>query len=183
MAELPVEVADEAERLTRLARAATDPNERAARRERRDDRLAEHGFTARVREESDGDVLVCYPSEWLVDGTIRIERIEDTDRAVERRLSGSGDPDDWEALARHNNRVAERVADRHGSVHGTNARVFADFMSNHRARRVETATDDDRAEFRTEYFVRNAWPTDDQRAAVETSLSLVADVAAALDGE
>ncbi|RJT06113.1 rnhA operon protein [Halococcus sp. IIIV-5B] len=181
MAELPTEVADEAERLTRLARTATDPDERAARRERRDDRLAEHGFTARVREDPDGDVLVCYPSEWIVDGEVRTDRIEDTDRAVERRLSGTEPGGDWEALATHNNRVAERVADAHGPVHGANARVFADFMSNHRARRVGTATEADRTEFRTEYFVRNAWPTDDQRAAVETSLSLVADVATALE--
>ena len=143
MAELPTEVADEAERLTRLARTATDPDERAARRERRYDRLAEHGFTARVREDPDGDVLVCYPSEWIVDGEVRTDRIEETDRAVERRLSGTEQGGDWEALATHNNRIAERVADAHGPVHGANARVFADFMSNHRARRVGTATEAD----------------------------------------
>jgi hypothetical protein len=54
-------------------------------------------------------------------------------------------------------------------------------MSNHYARRVESATEEELAEFRTEYFVRNAWPTDEQHAVLDTSLSLVFDAAAALD--
>jgi Asp-tRNA(Asn)/Glu-tRNA(Gln) amidotransferase C subunit len=181
MSDLPAETADEAERLTRLARAAVDENERDAYREQRDKILTAHGFTARVREEDTGDVLVCYPSEWVEAGEIRTERIADTSRAVERRLSGVGDPDDWAAVAAHNDSVAERVGDTHGAVHGANARTFADFMSNHYARRVESATSEEIEEFRTEYFVRNAWPTDEQRAVVETSLSLVFDVADAME--
>ena len=38
---------------------------------------------------------------------------------------------------------------------------------------VETATPAERAEFLEEYFPRNVWPTDDQRAVVERSLGLV----------
>ena len=177
MGELPAAVADEAERLTRLARAATDEAEREACREERAAVLADHGFTARVREGDTGAVLVCYPDEWLDDGTVRTERIDDTDRAVERRLSGPGDPDDWRHVAAHNDRVVARVAERHGDVHAANARAFADFMSNHYARRIETTTADERREFREEYFVRNAWPSAEQRSAIEQSLSLTFDAA------
>lgn len=178
MTDLPSEVADEAERLTRLIRAAVDDNEREAYRERRRELLADPGFTARIRESD--DTLVCYPEEWVAEGEIRPERVEDTSRAVERSLSGAGDPDDWMAIAAHNDRVVERVAT-HGEVHGANARAFADFMSNHYARRVESATEAERREFRTEYFVRNAWPTDEQREALDRSLSLVFEAADAVN--
>jgi hypothetical protein len=178
MTDLPSEVADEAERLTRLVQAAVDDNERAAYRERRRELLADHGFTARVRESD--DTLVCYPEEWVEGGEVQPERIEETNRAVERSLSGAGDPDDWMTIAAHNDRVVERVGD-HGEVHGANARAFADFMSNHYARRVESATEEELREFRSEYFVRNAWPTDEQRAVVERSLSLVFEMADAMD--
>ncbi len=178
MSELPEEVADEAERLTRLMRAAADDNERTAYRERRRELLADHGFTARVRDTD--DTLVCHPDEWVVEGEVRPERIEDTGRAVERSLSGAGDPDDWESVAAHNDRVVEAVA-AHGETHGANARAFADFMSNHYARRVESATEREIEEFHTEYFVRNAWPTDEQRETIERSLSLVFEEADALD--
>lgn len=181
MGELPEAVTDEAERLTRLARAAADEAERRAYRRERTALLDEHGFTARVREEGTGEVLVCYPKEWVEDGKIRTERIADTGRAVERRLSGSGDPEDWETVAAHNETVAEHVAESHGAVHGANARAFADFMSNHYARRVESAGERARTEFLTEYFVRNAWPSDEQRAVVETSLSHVFAAADAID--
>ena len=182
MTELPTETADEAERLTRLARAAIDESERQAYLDDREELLGEHGFTARVREDDTGEILVCHPSEWVEGGTIRTERIEDTDRAVERRLTGSGDPDDWETVAAHNEAIADQVADTHGEVHGANARAFADFMSNHYARRVESASAAEREEFRTEYFVRNAWPSDEQKAVVETSLSHVFETADATDG-
>lgn len=181
MTDLSAETVDAAERLTRLARAAVDENERDAYRKERGDILEEHGFTARVREADSGKVLVCYPSEWVERGEIRTERIDDTDRAVERRLSGPADSDDWEAVAAHNERVAERVADSHGTVHGANARAFADFMSNHYARRVESVADGEIEEFLTEYFVRNAWPSGEQQEVVEKSLSLVFDVAGAMD--
>ena len=193
MTDLPTETADEAERLTRLARAAVDTNERDAYREKREEILAEYGFTARIRGEDEtaarggagredaGDVLVCHPSEWVEEGEIRTENIEDTSRAVERRLSGPADPDDWETVAAHNDRVAERVEESHGAVHGANARTFADFMSNHYARRVESATEEEIEEFLGEYFVRNAWPTDDQKAVIETSLSFVFAGAEAMD--
>jgi hypothetical protein len=177
MGEPPTAVVDEAERLTRLTRNATDKAEREVYRKERAAVLAEDGFTARVREEGSDGVLVCYPDEWLDDGTVRTERIEDPDRAVERRLSGSGDPDDWRHVAAHNDRVVARVAERHGDVHAANARAFADFMSNHYARRIDTAREAERREFREEYFVRNAWPSAEQRSVIERSLTLTLDAA------
>ncbi|WP_276260899.1 DUF7108 family protein [Haloglomus litoreum] len=171
--ELPREVVDEAERLTRLERDAVDGNEAAAYRERRDDLLAGHGYTSRIRGENTEETLVLHPSEWVVDGSVHPDRIEDIDRGIEIPLEGAGDADDWDAVDEHNASVAERVADAHGEVHGANARAFATFMSNHYARPVEEATGRMREEFLTEYFPRNAWPDEAQRAAVEESLELV----------
>lgn len=169
--ELPEAVADEAERLTRLAREAVDDAEAGAYRTDRAARLDEHGFTARVRESD--DTLVLHPEEWLEDGVVRVDRIEDTGRAVERSLSGPGDPDDWDAVEAHNAAVVDRVGEEHGEPHRANARAFADFMGNHYAKHVEDATADEVAEFLEEYFPRNAWPSKKQRDAVETSLRLV----------
>jgi len=173
MAELPADVVEAVERLTRLARNAVDPNEAAAYRERRDSRLEAHGFTARIRTEETRSVLVLYPAKWVVDGTVQFDRIEETSRAEEIPLDGPGAPDDWNEVEEHNREVAAQIADEHGEVHGANARAFADFMSNHYARRVESATSDEVHEFRTEYFRRNAWPTEKQKAVVERSIALV----------
>ncbi|MFB6256871.1 MAG: rnhA operon protein [Haloplanus sp.] len=171
MTDLPREVVTAAERLTQLARRAIDDAEAAAYERDREERLAEHGFTARVRESD--DTLVLHPAEWLDGDTARMDRIEDTDRAVEVSLSGGGDPDAWDEVETHNAAVVERVAERAGGVHATNARAFADFMGNHYARRMETATAAELAEFLTEYYPRNAWPSDEQRDAVEQSLEHV----------
>jgi hypothetical protein len=64
----------------------------------------------------------------------------------------------------------DAVAERAGPVHAANVRAFADFMGNHYARRVETATPAELREFLTEYYLRNAWPSDEQRDVVVQSL-------------
>jgi hypothetical protein len=171
MTDLPAELREAAERLTRLARRATDDAEAAAYERDRDERLAEYGFTARVRETD--DTLVLHPAAWLDGGTVRTDRIADTDRAVEIPRSGAGDPEEWESVEAHNADVVDAVAAESGPVHAANARAFADFMGNHYARRVETATATEVREFLTEYYPRNAWPTDRQRDAVERSLERV----------
>lgn len=173
--ELPERVVEEAERLTKLATASVDDDEADAYRADRDERLAEYDFRARVRE--DDDTLVLHPEEWLVDGTVRVERIDDTGRAVERSLSGAGDPDDWAAVEEHNAALVAAVADEHGEPHAANARAFADFMGNHYARRIEAATADQVREFREEYYPRNAWPSDEQRAVLDRSIELLFDAA------
>ena len=169
---LPEAVVTRALALTRRMREAVDDDERAAYREERDDLLADHGYAPRVREDGAGETLVLYPEEWVEDGVVQVDRIDDVDRGVERSLSGVGG-DDWAAVETHNRTVAERVAGEHGDAHGANAHAFADFMGNHYCKRVETATPAEREEFLKEYFRRNAWPTDDQRAVVERSLRLV----------
>ncbi|WP_166035542.1 DUF7108 family protein [Halorussus pelagicus] len=175
--ELPRETVERAERLTRLARDAVDDAEAEAYREERSELLDDHEFRARVREEDPGETLVLHPDEWLEDGLIRTERIEDTDRAVEISLSGPGDPDEWESVEQHNRDIAARVREVHGDVHGDNAAAFADFMGNHYARPVESATSDELSEFFSEYFPRNAWPTEKQRKTVQESIDLVFEVA------
>jgi len=169
---LSAEVVDEAERLTRLAREAIDEAEAAAYREARAELLDKHDYTARVREE-DHDVLVVHPQEWVEDGTVYPEQIDDVDRGIERPLSGPGDPDDWEEVWEHNMALVETVEDEHGDVHGANAEALAEFMSNHYAKEIEQATESELDEFLEEYYPRNVWPTDDQKAVVEESVELV----------
>ena len=175
---LPDDTVDEAERLTRLAREAVDPNEATAHRARRDELLDEHGYTARVRSEDTDAVLVLHPADWLdEDGTVQFEQIDDVDDGIEVPLSGPGDTDDWDATEAHNRAVADRVEAEHGAVHGQTAHAFADFMSNHYAKPVEQATPAEVREFVEEYFPRNAWPSNDQRAVVEESVDLVRETA------
>ncbi len=185
--DVPVEAVDEAERLTRLAREAesaepTPEIEEAAAfyRERRDELAADHGYVPRVRERD--DTLVLYPEAWMDGDTVRVDRVEDTDRAVEVSLSGPGDAGRYREVAAYNDAVAEAVAEREAAVHARTAEAFASFMSNHYVRRVDEADPETRAEFREEYLVRNGWPTDEQLAVVEESLSVIESVAADVDG-
>ncbi|MEZ3144666.1 rnhA operon protein [Halobaculum sp. MBLA0143] len=174
--ELPADLVQDCRRLTRLARRATDDDEATAYRTDRDERLADHGFVSRVRETD--DTLVVYPSEWVDDdGTVDTTNVSDTDRAYELLLSGAGDPDEWDRVEEHNAEVVTAVGAEHGSTHRRNARAFADFVGNHYAKRVETATAAEVEEFLTEYYPRNAWPTERQRAVVRESVRYVFDAA------
>ncbi|WP_265111949.1 DUF7108 family protein [Halosolutus halophilus] len=175
--ELPADVVDDAERLTRLERHATDENERAAYAERRETLLAGHGFTARVRDDAGDATLVLHPEEWLEDGVIRTDRVADVSRAIEIPLEGAGDPDDWNAVDEHNRELAGEVRAAHGDVHGDNAAALADFMGNHYAKPIETATAGELEEFRSDYFVRNAWPAEKQREVIDDSIRLVFETA------
>jgi len=177
MSELPSDAVDDAERLTELARQVGDEAEAAAYRQRRAETLAEHGFVARVRDED--ETLVCYPEEWIDDGTVVLDRIEDTDRAVERSLGAAHDEGAWDEIEAHNAALVEAVAAEYGEIHGKNVRAFADFMGNHYLARVDEATDDQLAEFTREYFPRNAWPDKKQREVVETSLQYLSAVSEA----
>lgn len=175
MAELPDDVVAEAERLTRLARRATDDEEAAAYEQRRAEILAGHGFRARIRDAD--DTLVLHPAEWLDDGTVQFDRIDDTGRAVEVSLSGPGDPETWDEVEQHNAELVSAIEDEHGPVHAANARVFADFAGNHYAKRVDAVTATEVEEFRTEYYRRNAWPSEEQKAVIGESLRLLFETA------
>jgi len=178
--DVPAEIVDEAERLTRLARQTEDEAAAAFYRERRDELVEGHDYVPRLREED--DTLVLYPDEWVDDGTVQLNRIETTDRAVEVSLSGPGDADRYREVAAYNDAVADAVADAHGEPHAGTARSFAAFMSNHYVRAVDDAAPDVRAEFREEYFPRNGWPSDEQLAALDESLDVIESVAADVDG-
>jgi len=173
----PEEIVDEAERLTRLAREAVDDAEAAAYRENRDGLLAEYDYTARVREDETRDVLVVHPAEWVEDGTVYPSRIDDVDRGIEIPLSGPGEADDWAEIDAHNRDLVEAVRDEHGEVHGENAQALADFAGNHYAKPVDTLTKAELTEFLTDYFRRNAWPTDEQRTVVEKSVKVTFEAA------
>lgn len=172
--EVPEEVVSEAERLTRLASDAAVEAEAEVYRDRRESVVAEHDFVPRVREAD--DTLVLYPEEWVEDGVIQVGGIEDTDRAVEVSLSGPDHGAEWEAVEADNEAIVEAVAEAHGRTHAANVRAFADFMGNHYLKRVDDATDAEREEFLTEYYPRNAWPSAEQAAVVEESLSLAAEI-------
>ena len=177
MTELSEATLAEVERLTRLAREAVDEAEATAYREDRAALLNRNGYTARVREEDTGEVLVCHPDEWVEDGIIRPERVEDIDRGVEIRLSGPGDPEEWEAVEEQNRAVVAAVRKEHGEVHGENALALADFMGNHYGKPIADATADELREFREEYFPRNAWPTDRQRSLLAESVRVTVEEA------
>lgn len=174
---IPADVIDRAETLTRRIRNAVDENERAAYRDDRESLLETYEYRARVRKGETGETLVLYPAEWIENGTIRTDRISDTDRAVERAISGTGSEADWDEIDGHNRSIAEQVESRYGAIHGATAVAFADFMSNHYAKPIEAATPEECEEFRTEYFPRNAWPSDEQRERVEESIRRIVDVA------
>jgi hypothetical protein len=171
---IPEEVQREAERLTRRAREAVDEREAGAYRTDRDERLAEYGYTARVREEERA-VLVLYPTEWVEDGTVHPDRIDDIDRGVEIPLEGPGEDADWEVVAAHNREVAEAVAEEHGPVHGANAAALAEFCNNHYAKPLDQLTEGEREEFLRDYYPRNVWPTEEQKAVVEESVALTVE--------
>ena len=174
---LPTNVIDRAVTLTRQARAAVDGNERDAYLEERAALLGEHGYETRIREGDTGSTLVLYPTEWIEDGTAKLEAIGDTDRAIERSLSGPGSGEDWAEIDEHNRAIASAVRDRHGDVHGETADAFAAFMSNHYAKPIGSATMSEREEFRREYFRRNAWPSGEQRERLERSMKLIFETA------
>ncbi|PGF17835.1 rnhA operon protein [Natrinema sp. CBA1119] len=175
--DIPREVVDEVERLTRLERTAVDENEVEAYENRSDELLDEHDFTSRIRNEDGDDVLVLHPEEWHEDGVIRTDRIEDIDRAVEIPLEGAESPDDWEAVDEHNRDLVAAVRADHGDVHGDNAAMLADFAGNHYAKPMDELTGDELAEFRTEYVVRNAWPSEKQQNVLAESIELVFEAA------
>lgn len=173
--QLPEDVIEEVERLTHQARQAVDENARRAYREAREELLAAHDFRARIRDD-ERDVLVLYPDDWVEDGTVHPERIDDIDRGIELPLEGVLD-NDWVTIDAHNTDLAQTVETEHGPVHGANAHALATFMSNHYLKPVEEATHEELSEFLTEYYRRNAWPTDDQKEVVRESVRLVFECA------
>ena len=142
--------------------------------------LEEIEWESRIRNDSGEPVLVCYPQQWTVDGTIDPDAINSIDRAVEIPLRQS--PDSWEAIAEHNETVAILVNEEYGEIHGENAAAFATFMNNHRAKPIEDASDETIEEFVREYYPRNAWPSKEAVPLVRESIEATLEIAKTLRG-
>ncbi len=180
MPDLPPSVVQTVRAMTRTARFATHARPDAIR-ERRDALLARFGYRARVRADDPVPTLVCYPDAWIEDGLLQPEQLESTDDAVEVPLSSVGSLEEFEAIEAHNQDVAQRVTDHYGALHGKTAAAFGTYMANHHNAPIEAATPSQVDHFRSDYFPRNAWPTDEQVAALDTSLELLFEVANVAD--
>jgi len=171
--DIPADAVDEAERLTRLARAAERRDDDAAAeeadvyRERRERLVEEHDYQTRIRDED--DTLVLYPEEWMEDGVVQLDRVENTDRGVEVTLSGPGDPERWQEIADHNDALVDAVADE-APAHEANAKAVAAFAGNHYAKAIEKLTAEEIREFLDEYYPRNAWPSEAEASLIEESV-------------
>jgi hypothetical protein len=171
--DIPADAVDEAERLTRLARAAERRDDDAAAeeasvyRERREELVTDHDYETRIRDED--DTLVLYPEEWLEDGVVQLDRVENTDRGVEVTLSGPGDPERWQEIADHNDDLVDAVAEA-APEHEANARALATFASNHYAKPAEKLTAEEVQVFLDDYYPRNAWPSEADASLIEASV-------------
>ena len=171
--DIPADAVDEAERLTRLARAAERREDGGAveeatvYRERREALVADHDYETRIRDED--DTLVFYPEEWMEDGVVQLDRVENTDRGVEVTLSGPGDPERWQEIADHNDDLVGVVAE-DAPDHEANARALATFASNHYAKPAEKLTAEELQEFLDDYYPRNAWPSEADASLIEESV-------------
>lgn len=176
MSEIPEKVLDEVVSLSQKAIQAVDQQEISAYQQRREELLASYDYTCRIRTDNDGEVLVCYPKEWMAGDTINIDEMDDLSQAIERPVFDSPSEGSFSEIEQHNRTIASGIAEAHGPIHGATASAFADFMSNHYTQRIEDATVTEFEEFRTEYFPRNAWPSDMQKCVLDETIRLLKSV-------
>lgn len=140
------------------------------RRER--DAIAErHGYGVRLRDAD--DVLVCYPLDWLDDGTVDLDSVEDLDRAVEVSLGGGSD--DVADVRDANDAVVEPVLEEADDAVGYDAAAFAEYCENHHRARLGEVSRTQVERFLEEYYPRNVWPPDGAEDRVEEALRRVLD--------
>ncbi|MDZ7730190.1 MAG: rnhA operon protein [Natrialbaceae archaeon] len=171
---LPDPVIETVERLARRERRAPTAETRREHQAAIERRLDPYEYSWRIRADEDGETLVLYPAEW-VDDVVQFDRIEDTSRAVERPLSPR-EGDDWDSVDAANRQIVEAVRRRHGDKHAENASAFATFLGNHYLYTMDTATEEIVAKFLEEYYPRNVWPSEDERACVEESIEIAIGV-------
>jgi hypothetical protein len=176
MPDLPDSVIETARAMTRAARRGTHA-EPSALRSRRDDLLGSYGYSARLREDENGPVLVCYPESWLQNGVFQPEELESTANAVQEPLFSAPAVDGWDAIQAHNTELATTVKREFGDTHGANAEAFGTYMANHHKARIEAATATAVTHFLSVYYPRNVWPSPAQAAVVESSLEKLFAVA------
>ncbi|MDY7081762.1 MAG: hypothetical protein SXQ77_04995, partial [Halobacteria archaeon] len=137
--------------------------------EERDALAAKHGYRARLR---DDDTLVLYPDDWVEEGEVRVEDIEDTSRAVEVPLEGHRD---WEEARDMNDEILDELKRDTEDFHYENARAFAEFTENHYSMSVKDVRPKHVREFLEDYYVRNTWTSEEAQEKVEASLYVVLD--------
>ncbi|MDY6780911.1 MAG: rnhA operon protein [Halobacteria archaeon] len=157
-----------AAKLTRLARYSEDEDELL---DERDEMVEERGYRARVREED--STLVLYPDDWVEDGEVVVERIDDTDEAVEVPLRRGGE--EYDDVRDTNDEILGGFEEEFDEKHFVNARAFAEFCENHHTVPVERVTAEHVDEFLAEYYPRNVWVHDETEEVVEESLRLLLD--------
>ena len=115
---------------------------------------AENGFVARLR---DDETLVLYPDDWVVDGKVDLERIDDTDRAYEIPLSEKGES--WEDVHSYNSDVIEKLSEMEEitETEVSNAEYFVEFVENHYILPVDEVSQKHVREFLEDYYPRNVW--------------------------
>lgn len=171
--ELDESTIERARQLTKRARAISDEDAAQRIRAVRDRLLDRWEYRAREREDDTGVYLILYPTAWLGDGGIDVDAIEDIDRAEEVPLERGDKERTWESIHSNNMSVATAIERKYGPVHGKTARDFGTYLSNHHLLRIEEATANEFEDFRTEYFPRNCWPSEEQAALLERSLAFV----------
>ncbi|MBS3759876.1 DUF7108 family protein [Halodesulfurarchaeum sp.] len=176
MPDLPDSVVETARAMTLAARRDTHPDS-SALRSRRDSLLESYGYSARLRADDDGPVLICYPESWLEKGVFQPDQLESTANAVERPLFSDPPADGWDAIQAHNTELAAKVTREFGDTHGANAAAFGTYMANHHKVRVEAATAAAVDHFLSKYYPRNTWPPPAQAAVIESSIEKLFAVA------
>lgn len=154
----------------RLTREALAGDEEAARE--REELVRRHGFRARYRE--DDRVLVLYPEDWLEDGEVVLDEVEEVERAMEVDLEGEIE---WSEARRKNEEVLGEFEDRFGDSHAFNARAFMEYLENHYSTSIHEASDRLVEEFLSEYYPRNVWPPEEAEDCVEESVELLLETA------
>lgn len=140
--------------------------------ERRDRLVRSHGHRARLR--LDDMVLVLYPEEWVEDGEVRFEEVEDVDRALEVELEPEKE---WGEAHSENKELLSEFGERVEDHHVYNARVFTEFLENHYSISVMDARQEHVNEFLEEFYPRNAWPSRQARVCVDESVEMFLEFA------
>lgn len=158
------------EEVIRLTREALAGDEEA--RMERDEFVQRHGYRARYRE--DDRVLVLYPDDWVEDGEVVLDEVEDVDRALEVDLEREME---WRDAHRENEEVLREFEERFDDWQAYNARAFTEFLENHYSTSIHGATERLVEEFLGEYYPRNVWPPEEAEGCVEESVELLLETA------
>ncbi|XGI83882.1 rnhA operon protein [Halorutilales archaeon Cl-col2-1] len=161
---------DEAVRLTKMSLTSPSP----VYEDRLDELAAENGFVARLR---DDETLVLYPDDWVVDGEVDVERIEDTDRAHEIPLSEKGES--WEDVHSYNSDVIEELSEMEEvtETEVSNAEYFVEFLENHYILPVDEVSQKHVREFLEDYYPRNVWSSPNEEETVKKSVRKLLEAA------